>query len=80
MRRFATLVLLMISLDAVSQNNFSTTNERISSHSQDERTSMGSEIFSGNISGEIKTTDGQPAAFVTVYIRENNRTVITNEQ
>jgi iron complex outermembrane receptor protein len=37
-------------------------------------------IPSGIISGQIKTTYGKPAAFVTVYIKENSRTAITDNQ
>lgn len=71
MKTFAAIVLMMISLDALSQNDFVTTNERIN---------ILQEIPNGIISGQIKTADGQPAASVTVYIKENSKTAITNEQ
>lgn len=71
MRRFVTIVLLLISLKSLSQNNFVGINERTNSQS---------EIPTGIITGEIKTTDGKPAAFVTVNIKENGKTTITDEQ
>jgi len=37
------------------------------------------EIPSGVISGEIKTTDGQPAAFVTVIVKETGNRTLTDE-
>ncbi len=37
------------------------------------------EIPEGIITGQIITTDGKPAAFVTVQIRENNKAAITDE-
>lgn len=71
MIKFVAIVLMMLSLDAISQNSFLIPTERISAPS---------EIFSGIISGQIKTTDGQPAASVTVHMKENNRAAITDEQ
>ena len=69
MKRFAAVVLTLISLNAFSQNDLMIS----------EKTGTVSELPSGMITGEIKTTDGQPAAFVTVYIKENNKTAITDE-
>ena len=37
------------------------------------------ENAAGMISGQIKTTDGLPAVFVSVYIREINRAAVTDE-
>ena len=69
MKRFAAVVLTLISLNAFSQNDLII----------GEKTGTLPELQSGMITGEIKTTDGQPAAFVTVYIKENNKTAITDE-
>jgi len=68
--RFAAIVLTLMSLPALSQDQFIT----------GERTGTVSEFPAAIITGEIKTTDGQPAAFVTVLIKENNKTAITNEE
>ena len=43
----------------------------------DEETKI--EIPAGSISGKVKTTDGQPAAYVTVVVRELNKTALTDE-
>ena len=69
MKRFAAVVLTVMSLSAFSQNDLIIS----------EKAGTVSELPSGIITGEIKTTDGQPAAFVTVYIKENNKTAITDE-
>jgi iron complex outermembrane receptor protein len=71
MKQFVFVLLMITGLDALSQNDFVITNERINTPL---------EIPSGIISGEIKTTDGLPAAFVTVYLKENSKTAITDEQ
>lgn len=71
MTKFVAIVVMMLSQDAICQNNFLITAERISAPSG---------IFAGMISGKITTTDGQPAASVTVHIKENKRTAITDEQ
>ena len=68
--RFAAIVLTLMSLPALSQDQFIT----------GEKTGTVSEFPAAIITGEIKTTDGQPAAFVTVLIKENNKTAITNEE
>ena len=70
MRKLGIIALVLFSLDAFSQNNLSSP---IPETAQ-------SEIFSGIVSGQIKTTDGQPAASVTVSIIENNKYAITDEQ
>jgi len=36
------------------------------------------EVPAGSVTGEVRTTDGKPAAFVTIYILENSRTVMTD--
>ena len=71
MKRLALIVLLMVSLDVLAQNELVTTNTRISAQE---------EIGSGVISGQIKTTDGLPAVFVTVYMKETNRATITDDK
>jgi iron complex outermembrane receptor protein len=70
MKRLAAFVLTVISLNGFSQNNLEERDESNTS----------SELGSGIIIGEIRTTDGQPAASVTVYLRENNKTSLTDEQ
>ena len=70
MRKFGIIALVLLSLDAFSQNNLTGPNP----------VTIQSEIFSGVIAGQIKTTDGQPAASVTVSIIENNKSAITDEQ
>lgn len=37
------------------------------------------EIPAGTITGQVKTTDGQPAAFVTVLVKENRKMTLTDE-
>ncbi|MGZ3853405.1 MAG: beta-sandwich domain-containing protein, partial [Flavisolibacter sp.] len=71
MRAITMMVLLLVSLDALCQNDYVNTNVTIN---------RPSEVPTGMITGEIKTTDGKPAAFVTVYIKENIKTAITNEE
>jgi iron complex outermembrane receptor protein len=71
MKIFAALVLMLIGFGAFSQNGFLIDNERIN---------VQADIPSGIISGQIKTADGLFAAFVTVSIKENNKTAITDEQ
>jgi iron complex outermembrane receptor protein len=61
---------MFFSLDALSQNNLVNTNP----------VSTPPEIYSGTITGQIKTTDGQPAVSVTVYITENQKFAVTDEQ
>src|SRR5882757_5108707 len=70
MRKLGIIALIFFSLDALSQNNLTTTDPA----------TVPSEIFSGVITGQIKTADGQPAAFVTVSIIENDKFAITDEQ
>ena len=40
---------------------------------------LASGIANGSIRGKVKTNDGEPAAFVTVQIVENNKKTFTNE-
>ena len=70
MRKIGTIVLLLFCLDAFSQNNLTDTKPETSQ----------SEIFSGSITGQIATTDGQPAASVTVSLLENGKFAVTDEQ
>jgi len=70
MRKFAIIALMFFSLDALSQNNLVNTDP----------VSTPTEIYSGTITGQIKTTDGQPAVSVTVYIAENQKFAVTDEQ
>lgn len=37
------------------------------------------EIPAGTISGQVKTTDGEPAPFVTITVKETGKTALTNE-
>lgn len=37
------------------------------------------EIPAGTITGQVKTTDGQPAAFVTVLVKESRKMTLTDE-
>ncbi|MES2882663.1 MAG: TonB-dependent receptor, partial [Bacteroidota bacterium] len=69
MRRLIALTLLTISLNTFAQTELTL--------NQPEHTPM--EIPLGVITGQIKTTDNQPAAFVTVYLKENNKTTLTDE-
>jgi iron complex outermembrane receptor protein len=70
MKRFTVIVLMMCSLETIAQNELSITNYK---------TNIATEIPAGIITGQINTTDGQPAAYVTVYIRENSKTAITDQ-
>lgn len=71
MKKLAVIVLMSLSLNGLAQNGWAVADQRID---------IQPEIPIGIISGQIKTTDGKPAAFVTVYIKENSRTAITDEQ
>lgn len=71
MRKLALIAMILMSLNALSQNGLVNTNERIN---------ISTGLFPGAITGQVKTTDGQPAASVTVYIKENGKTAITDEQ
>jgi iron complex outermembrane receptor protein len=70
-RRIAILSLLALSLEGFSQtglvNDISPKPDNII------------EIPAGMITGQVKTMDGQPAAFVTIYIKENSKTAMTDE-
>lgn len=71
MKKMAVIVLMSLNLNVMAQNGWAVSDHIIH---------IEPGIPSGTISGEVKTTDGQPAAFVTVYIKENSRTAITDEQ
>jgi iron complex outermembrane receptor protein len=71
MRILGMIALLVFSLDALAQNNLTTTADLAISPV---------EIFSGEVTGQIKTADGQPAASVTVSIVENGKFAVTDEQ
>jgi len=71
MKKIAVIVLMSVSLNGLAQTGWAVADQKIH---------LSPEIPSGTISGQIKTTDGKPAAFVTVYIKENSRTAITDEQ
>ncbi len=75
MKRLAILSCLMISFSAFAQNELTMT--KTVSY---ENKSIDPENPEGSIAGQIKTTDGKPAEFVTVYVKENNRAAITDEQ
>jgi iron complex outermembrane receptor protein len=61
---------MFFSLDALSQNSLVNTDP----------VSTPTEIYSGAITGQIKTADGKPAVSVTVYITENQKFAVTDEQ
>jgi iron complex outermembrane receptor protein len=69
MRNLAIVGLILLSLDAFSQNNLTPTSP----------VAVRSEIFTGAINGEIRTTDGQPAVAVTINITENGKFTVTDE-
>lgn len=71
MKKLAVIVLMSVSLNGLAQNGWSIADQRIN---------ISSEIPTGIISGQIKTTEGKPAAYVTVYIKENSKTAITDDQ
>lgn len=71
MKKMAVIVLMSLNLNVMAQNGWAVSDRIIH---------IEPGIPSGTISGEVKTTNGQPAAFVTVYIKENSRTAITDEQ
>ena len=70
MRKLAIVGLILLSLDAVSQNNLNSTSPG----------AVRAEIFTGSVNGQIRTTDGQPAAAVTINITENGKFTVTDEQ
>jgi len=37
------------------------------------------EVITGTISGQVRTADDKPAAYVSVYLKESNRTTLTDE-
>lgn len=71
MRRLTLILLILISQDVLCQEAYVNTSIA---------TNRTSEVPGGTITGEVKTTDGKPAAFVTIYIKENNKTAITDDQ
>jgi len=71
MKRLAFVVLLIMSLDVLAQTELAPGNHQV----------IGDEVIaSGSISGEIKTSDGLPAVFVTVYLKENNKATVTDDK
>lgn len=54
-------------------------NAQVSSVAVETATGLIDEIETGSIQGRITTTDNQPAAYVNVSIKENNRTSFTDE-
>jgi len=71
MRTPGIIALLVFSLNALSQNNLTPVAEPAT---------MPAEIYSGSVTGQIQTADGQPAASVTVSILENGKFAVTDEQ
>ena len=71
MKKLAVIVMMGLSFNGLAQNGWAVADQRIN---------ISSEKPTGIISGRIKTTDGKPAAYVTVYIKENSKTAITDEQ
>jgi iron complex outermembrane receptor protein len=69
MKKLALIMAMIVAVDALAQSELTIADAMV----------IPNEIPSGVISGQIKTTDGQPAAFVSVYIKANNRTAITDE-
>lgn len=69
MKKYILLGLIALSLNGLAQN---TTNI------ETENTTAG-EQPAGSVTGQIKTADNQPAAHVTIYLKELNRTVITDD-
>jgi iron complex outermembrane receptor protein len=67
--------VFVLGLMAMYLNGFSQNGQLSMRQTTDQVT----EVPEGVISGQVKTTDNEPAAFVTIYIRENNRTTITDE-
>jgi iron complex outermembrane recepter protein len=70
MKKVVALVLMIATLDVSAQNDLITANYK---------TNIQFEVPAGVIKGQVKTTDGQHAAYVTVYIKENSKTAITDE-
>ncbi|HVT85966.1 MAG TPA: TonB-dependent siderophore receptor [Chitinophagaceae bacterium] len=70
MRKFILFALLTTSLYGFGQNGLVSSRFYFNANS---------EIPKGFIAGQIKTADGQAAAFVTVVIRENGKSVLTDE-
>ncbi|HVZ96933.1 MAG TPA: carboxypeptidase-like regulatory domain-containing protein, partial [Chitinophagaceae bacterium] len=70
MRTLTLFIVLTISLNCLAQSEL-TNNDRPSN--------VLNETSFGSISGQIKTTDGLPAAFVTVVIKENGKSALTDE-
>lgn len=69
-RRTALFALLLASLPTIAQTAFADVTTPVATHE---------EIPAGAITGEIKTTDGQPAAFVTVLVKETGNRTLTDE-
>ncbi|HTI92331.1 MAG TPA: TonB-dependent receptor [Puia sp.] len=74
MRKFAFIALILISLETAAQNGLSDTK------TVTPLTLPLSEIFNGAITGQITTTDGHPAVSITVYVVENQKFAVTDEQ
>jgi iron complex outermembrane receptor protein len=67
-RHIFTAILLATALNATAQNNLNT----ISATTPVEQPA-------GVISGQIKTSDDRPAAYVSVYLKESNKVTMTDE-
>ena len=70
MRTFTLFFVLALSLSGLAQTELGTNKPLIQT---------GNEIPAGSISGEIKTVDKLPAAFVSVVVRENGKAVFSDE-
>lgn len=71
MRRIATLCFVCLCLTAVAQTEMTPTLKPISPIEKEPY---------GTITGKLYTTDGQPAAFVTVIVRSANKFAVTDER
>ncbi|MGZ5286970.1 MAG: TonB-dependent siderophore receptor [Flavisolibacter sp.] len=70
MRKFLILALLLLNLNAFAQEGFVQQASINVPHT---------EIPAGVITGQVFTTDEKPAAFVSIQVKENNKTALSDE-
>lgn len=71
MKRSILALLLVFTNHAFSQNEMAVLNRPVNNIA---------DLPAGMITGQVKTTDGKPAAYVSISIKENSRTAITDDK
>jgi hypothetical protein len=69
-RKFALFFLMILSVPAYSQLVVALERSNVEDVI---------EVPGGSVSGQVKTTDGEPVTFFTVYIKETGKTTVTDK-